>query len=222
MQNQFCRGESGAILGDIGTDVYNQLREQLVAGEIMAGQLLREESLAERFGVSRTPIREALRRLQVEGFIEIAPHRGARVLGWRAEDIGEVFALRGVLEPHAARQAALRLSDDDLVVARKLADGMERFAADRPDGFEDQIASLNNQFHALIVSGSGNYRLSEQVQSIMELARVRATFQRYSTHELDRSMSHHRELLDALAARDPDWAESVMKCHIIAARSVYR
>jgi DNA-binding GntR family transcriptional regulator len=214
--------EIGAILGDIGTDVYNQLREQLVAGEITAGQLLREESLAERFGVSRTPIREALRRLQVEGFIEIAPHRGARVLGWRAEDISEVFALRGVLEPHAARQAALRLSDDDLVIARKLADGMERFAADRPDGFEDQIASLNNQFHTLIVSGSGNYRLSEQLQSIMELARVRATFQRYSAHELDRSMSHHRELLDALTARDPDWAESVMKCHIFAARSVYR
>lgn len=207
---------------DIGTDVYNQLREQLVAGEIVAGQTLREESLAERFGVSRTPVREALRRLQVEGLIEITPHRGARVLGWRTEDISEVFSLRGVLEPHAARQAASRLSDDDLAVARKLADGMERLAVERPDGFEDQIASLNNQFHTLIVGGSGNYRLSEQVQSIMELARVRATFQRYSAHELDRSMSHHRELLDALAARDPEWAESVMKCHIFAARSVYR
>ncbi|MGC9155482.1 MAG: GntR family transcriptional regulator [Ferrimicrobium sp.] len=208
-------------MGEISTDVYNQLRHALVTGELAAGESLREEFLAERFGVSRTPVREALRRLQVEGYIEILPHRGARVLGWRVEDINEVFALRGVLEPHAARQAALRLSESDLVVAQKLADAMERLATERPMGFDDQIASLNNQFHALIVGGSGNYRLSEQVQSIMELARVRATFQRYSAHELNRSMSHHRELLEALAVRDPDWAEAVMKCHIFAARSVY-
>jgi len=212
----------GVILGESSETVYRLLKEELVAGDLVAGTSLREESLAQRFGVSRTPVREALRRLQIEGFIEIIAHRGARVLGWRNEDIEEVFALRGVLEPHAARQAAMRLSHEDLAIADKLANEMEILAAQQPGGFDDQISSLNNQFHTLIVRGSGNYRLLEQLQSIMELARVRATFRRYSSHELARSMSHHRELLEAFAAHDPDWAEAVMKCHIYAARSVYR
>jgi DNA-binding GntR family transcriptional regulator len=214
--------EYGGFLGDIGTNVYNQLRDEIVTGKVNAGESLREESLARRLGASRTPVREALQRLQAEGFIEIVPRRGARVLGWKVEEIEDIFSLRGVLEPHAARQATLRLSEDELVLAHKLADEMDLFASEQPEGFEDKIAGLNNQFHAIVVGGSGNTRLSEQLQSIIELARVRATFQRYSPTELSRSMSQHRELLAAFEARDPDWAEAVMKCHIYAARSIYR
>lgn len=200
---------------------YNFLKDQIAGGLLSPGDSLREETIAKQIGTSRTPVREAIRRLGAEGFVEVVANKGATVLGWQLEELREVFALRGVLEAHAAHQAATLLSRDDLSAARQLAGEMTELAIRRPDGFEGRITALNNQFHSLIVSGSGNRRLTEQLESIMQIARVKDTFSRYSETQLERSMRHHSELIEAIDARDPEWAEAVMKCHIYAARAVY-
>lgn len=208
-------------MASISEDVYNILRSEILDGTFVAGESLREEQLAGRYGTSRTPVREALRRLDAEGIVSVIRHRGARVLEWKPNELGEVFALRGQLESYAARIAASHISKDDIDLLTKLAGEMEEIAfSTSSEVVIDAITPLNNHFHSVIVASAGNGRLSEQLSSVIQVATVRNTFRRYNHEQLIRSMSHHRELIAAYMVKDGEWAESVMKSHIYSARAV--
>src|SRR5699024_10544337 len=98
----------GAPMSQTADRVYSDLHREILNGKRMAGSRVREEEVAETYGVSRTPVREALRRLSSNGLVELIPNRGAEVVNWAADDIEELFDLRSLLEGHAARQAAQR------------------------------------------------------------------------------------------------------------------
>jgi DNA-binding GntR family transcriptional regulator len=200
---------------------YEAIRNGIVSGEHPAGGRLREEELAERIGVSRTPVREALRRLDAEGLVDFMPNRGAHVAAWSDEDVRDIFALRALLESFGARLAAARIDREALAGLRALCDAMDQaLAGAAPDHFQ-RVAELNSRFHQGILAASGSKRLPLLVASLVEAPLMYRTFRRYSSEQVTRSMSHHRELLAALEIGDGEWAESVMRSHVLAARNIH-
>ncbi|MBB6395457.1 DNA-binding GntR family transcriptional regulator [Actinomadura coerulea] len=200
--------------------VYTRLRADILDGVHPPGARLGEAELAEATGSSRTPVREALRRLEVEGLVEVLPHRGARVPDWTAEDLEEIYDLRMLLESAAARRAATRATTADLDRMDELCRLME--AAVEPGAGQDldRVAALNAEFHDIVRAAAASGRLVSMLNAVVQLPLVMRTFNRYSPADLARSSAHHRELAAALRARDGTWAESVMRAHVLAAKAV--
>jgi DNA-binding GntR family transcriptional regulator len=195
---------------------YRLIRDQILSGERASGEWLRESEMAESTGVSRTPVREALRRLTAEGLVRYERHRGVQVQNWSVGDLDEIFSLRSVLEPWGCRLAALN-GTADVVALEDLACRMDAIAPEGRPSDVDKLTELNNAFHRAVLESADNSRLTSVIAAVIQLPLVWRTFSRYTPEALRRSLAHHHELVSALAARDPDWAESVMRSHIRAA-----
>jgi len=199
---------------------YRQIKTDVLAGIHPIGARLKEEELAEQTGVSRTPVREALRRLNAEGLVDFTPHQGAYVATWSSQDIEEIFGLRAVLESYGVRLAATRISDLQIDELEAMADAVEAAAE---EGALDlgRISRLNDRFHKIMLSAAGNKRLVRLLSGIVEMPIVLRTYGIYTPEQLRRSFNHHRELITALRVRDPDWAAAVMEAHVRAAQAAY-
>lgn len=200
--------------------VYTDLHREILTGRRAPGSRLREEEIAEAFGVSRTPVREALRRLSSDGLVELVPHRGAEVVRWAADDVEELFDLRALLEGHAARRAAER-GGVDLERLRDLCGRMEAHVDDTSDRAADEITRLNMEFHRAVHHAGGRV-LPDLVTRVIEVPLVRRTFDEYSAAEMRRSFGQHRELVNAIAEGDGEWAQAVMRSHIRGAAASWR
>lgn len=198
-----------------GDHVYRSIREQILTGVLPSGEWLREGDLASALGVSRTPVREAFRRLATEGLVHHERNRGVQVATWSLHDLDEIFSLRTELEPWACGLAAIS-GDADVEELRMFASEMD-VAAARPSPDIDRITDLNNHFHRAILTAAGNSRLSAVLLSLVQIPLVRRTFSHYSPEVLHRSLAHHHEIVEALAARDSAWATSVMRSHVRSA-----
>ncbi|MPZ70587.1 MAG: FCD domain-containing protein [Actinobacteria bacterium] len=201
--------------------VYEDLKVRIVNGTYPAGERLRETSLAVELGVSRTPVREALQRLQAAGLVEISPNRGARVTGIAGADVDDIFDLRTLLESYAARRAAEN-GVADLDHFRGQCAAMEACLAASDGLWSDDVAELNQAFHKAIHTAADNTLLPGALSGVVQMSLVRHTFHHYTKNELERSFAQHRELVDAIDARDGPWAESVMRSHLHAARASLR
>ena len=199
---------------------YASIRAGLSAGRWGAGAHLRETELAAELGLSRTPVREALRKLASEQLVAFEPHLGARVPGWSQQDLEEIFALRVELESYAAAEAARHATSEQVGELRDLAEEMEKAAFGGAEPDHVLITDLNNRFHRLIVAATGNRRLDHLIATLIELPLVIRTFARFDRRSMARSISHHFDLVDAIAGGDADWASSVMRAHIHAGRRV--
>lgn len=192
------------------------IKERIISGVFPPGAPLREAELAELTGVSRTPVREALRRLELDGFVSFEPNKGARVPNWEDDDLQELFELRALLEGHAAKIAARRMTNDVLDELGMLAEQMlglgQRKTPDRA-----AITELNQRFHGLILEATGQRRLQLFMRGLVQVPLVHRTFYRYSPDALLRSLRHHVELHAALSAGNSEWSESVMRSHVLAA-----
>ncbi|MFV0525513.1 MAG: GntR family transcriptional regulator [Acidimicrobiales bacterium] len=197
--------------------VYRTVRREITTGRRPGGSWLREGEIADELGVSRTPVREALRRLSAEGLVRHEPNRGVRVETWSAVDLDEIFGLRALLEPEAC-SLATRSGRLDLGELRRLASAMDEAVAG-PEPDLDALTDLNNAFHHRIYQGSGNARLAAQITTLIDVTVVQRTFAHYSERSLRRSLAHHHELVDAFEAGDPEWAAAVMTSHVHAAWS---
>jgi DNA-binding GntR family transcriptional regulator len=197
-----------------------RLRTFILQGELEPGSRLQEVELATQLGVSRTPVREALRVLFSEGLVEVLPNRGARVARWSITDLEAIYELRGMLESHAAQRAATRVVPAQLDELTGLCEQMEGCARRASKHDLLVLGELNGRFHNVILEAAGSDRLSAMLASVVQVSLVMRTFTRYSPEALARSMNHHRELVDAIRAGAPEWAGSVMRSHIIAAGSV--
>lgn len=193
---------------------YQAIRERILSGDLLAGQWLREGDLANTLGVSRTPVREALRRLTTEGLVLHERNRGVQVQSWSTKDLDEVFGLRSLLEPWGTALAA-DLGIIDLDYLTRVTDDME-VAATQSKPETTLLTELNNLFHHAILEASGNDHLCSIVASLIQVPLVRRTFSYYKPESLRRSIVHHRELINSLRARDALWAEATMRAHIHA------
>jgi DNA-binding GntR family transcriptional regulator len=195
------------------------IREDILAGRILAGARIAEADVARQLSVSRTPIREALSRLAAEGLVELSPNRGARVTSWTTAELREIFEVRLRLEPYAVRQAVPLLTAAQLDELARLAGAM--LAAGGPAGPQDlaAIVRLNRQFHGLLVQTAGSAALAASLTAVTHAAVVHQNFQHYTPGALARSLAHHLEIVEAARAREPAWAESVMRSHLFNARA---
>ena len=200
---------------------YQAIRQALVDGRVKQGERLKEEELAAEIGVSRTPIREALRRLDQEGLVNLVPNQGTHVSQWAARDVIEIFRLRAVLEAHAAGLAAERITPEAIAMLAELVDRTERIVQASGPDVMDQVAETNEAFHRGILQAAASPRLAAIVHNLMEIPIILGTFHRYAPADLRRSLDHHRELVAAFRARDPEWASSVMRSHVLAAKATY-
>src|ERR1700761_6164124 len=196
------------------------LRDALLRGELAAGSHLGEVELAERLGVSRTPVREALSRLAAEGLVEVHAHRGARVVSFSAEDLDGIFDVRLALEPRATGRAAARVTDADLDALDDLAARMLAVGSPGPDQDLDALVPLNRAFPARLLDVADAPALSAALANVVHTPVVLRTFHTYDAASLARSLAHHAEMAAALRAGDADWASSVMRSHIGNARAV--
>ena len=201
--------------------VHAVLRAEILDGARPAGSRLREEEIAEAQGTSRTPVREAIRRLAADGLAVLAPRRGAEVVAWDEEDLDELFDLRVLLEGHAAARAATS-GRADTARLYELCDRME--ALHRPAGDQDyaEITRLNLALHREVHRAGGRRVLPDLVARVVEGPLVQSTLRRYSPDRLDRSFAQHRDLVAAIEAGDAEWARAVMTAHLRAAREVVR
>jgi DNA-binding GntR family transcriptional regulator len=204
-----------------GERAYLIARKGILEGQYPAGSRLTEHDLTRAAGVSRTPVREALRRLHAEGFVQFAPNHGAVVTAQGPEDAEEIFELRAVLEAIAAGRAALRASPETMLQLRTLARQQLFESTQRGPKHLARIGDLNDRFHRLIQQAAASRRLAQTLAGLIEAPLVSRTFGRYSIDELRRSADQHMQLVQAIEAHDAPWAESIMRAHILGGRASY-
>lgn len=198
---------------------YDAIRARIVDGKVAPGQWLRESTVADSLGLSRTPVREALRMLATEGVVEMVPNRGARVISWTPADIDEVYRLRALLEGHGAALAARTATREQVSHIRRLGELYEQAIESAVPG-HDETVRCNNEFHAAILAASGSPRLTNLLDVISSGPMVTQAVSRYSDDDRRRSVLQHRDILTAIAHGDAELAESAMRSHILAAKYV--
>lgn len=201
---------------------YHTVRERIVRGVYPASSRITEQEVAAAAGVSRTPVREALRKLHAEGLLEFIPHQGAIVTEWSSEDRDDVFELRAMLEAYGAARAARRMTAEGIAELRDLAEEQYRQTLTKAEGYLERIGDLNSQFHRRIHEFAGSSRLGGALASLIEAQLMMKTFATYQDEDLLRSSAHHLEIVRALEARDAEWSASLMRSHILGARGALR
>lgn len=191
-------------------DVRDHLMEEILSGRLAPGDRLVETRIAQVFGVSQAPVREALRDLELFGFIVSSPFRGAIVRQVSTEEMAQIYPIRAVLEGLAARAAASRMAPGTLKRLDKYLDAMRRAAARN-----DTRAAVDADFafHLVIVEASGN-ALLKQFWERMRLATTTFLTVSRSHHSLAEIAERHRAVIEALRSGDADAAEAVMRRHI--------
>lgn len=194
---------------------YEALRERIASGGLGPGTWLREHSVATSLGLSRTPVREALRLLAAEGAVELVHNRGARVVSWTPDDIDEAYRLRALIEGYGAGLAARRADAACVAELRALQERYERALDHDPAGLS---AQCNDDFHAAVLAASGSTRLPTLVAMVSSAPLVRRVITSYDDDDRRRSVLQHRDVITAIAHADAELATSAMSSHILAAR----
>ncbi len=199
---------------------HTALRDLIMGGDLAPGARLAEVELADRLGVSRTPVREALSRLAAEGLVEVVPNRGARVATWTVAELEGVFDLRSELEPQLTARAVPNARPADVEELDALARRMSEVGAPGPGQDLDALVPLNRAFHDRLVALAAHPALAAALAAAIHPPIVRRNFLTYDEASLRRSLAHHGEIVAALRAGDPAWARAVMTAHIANARAV--
>jgi DNA-binding GntR family transcriptional regulator len=193
---------------------YEVLRQRLVSGHYKPGTQLKEEPLAREFGLSRTPVRTALKRLVEDGLATADAGQGIHVAQWSEWDIEETFQLRMLLEPYAAYLAAERGGDE---MIRRLRASNDQMAKAIAAGGMDSIARVqeaNKAFHHTLLDFSGSPRLRVVLDSMIDMPIIVRSFYLYTPAELAQSLHHHQDLTLAAEAQDGELARQVMSLHL--------
>jgi DNA-binding GntR family transcriptional regulator len=190
------------------------LRERILRGELLEGEQLRQEALAEELGVSRIPLREALRQLQSEGLVTFYPHRGAVVSTFSTEEISETFELRAVLEPDLLRRAIPNLTEERIAQARGV---LASYEADLQSGDVSTWGERNWQFHSALLEPANRPLTLGIVQNLNYHSNRYVRLQLMLTHGESRARDEHRQILSLCEKRQADAACGLLVEHILYA-----
>lgn len=183
----------------------------ILSGELGGGERVPEQRLCERFGISRTPLREALKVLGSEGLLELLPNRGARVATVSAAAVDEIFPVMGALEALAGELACARLDEAQLVEMRALHYQM---ALHHARGEAPAYFRLNQQIHQAILQAAGNPTLQAQYAALAARIRLLRFQARMDRRRWDQAMAEHEQMLAALEARDGPRLAAVLRGHV--------
>lgn len=199
---------------------YETIRSMILSGELSSGDALREEALAQACGVSRTPVREALRQLEADLLVRRTESQRSYVADWSLDDVADAFELRAMLEGHAAKRAAERMTDD-VIFDLKTCNKAILAAISKPHPDVTTFLDRNREFHGLVLETAGSPRLKGLLTSLIEQPVVWRTAHNYDPKAFQDSHSEHADLISAFERRDGPWAQSIMAGHIRRAFHAY-
>ncbi len=192
--------------------VTDDLRRLIQSNELVSGEKLSEQKLCDQLGVSRTPLREALRILSAEGLVQLIPNKGAYVVEVSIGELCHMFEAMSILEGSCARLAAERLTDADLEELERLHGLLEeRYKVDDPHGY----VSCNKDYHVYLQEKTDNPVLSKMVSQLRGVLQLHRYRQIYRPGRMEDSMEEHRRLMEAFRARDAERAERLMRTHLL-------
>lgn len=191
--------------------VFEYLRNSILNGELEPGERLMELQLAQQLGVSRTPVREAIRKLELEGLVEMIPRKGAYVADVSIKDILDILEVRMFLEGLAAYFAAERMSDEEIEELKEIS---KKFENEIVTMEKEEMIELDNKFHDMIIKGSRNNKLLQIVQGLQEqFQRFRVIyFNEYNEHE--DLVKYHTAIVNAISNRDSKEAQDYAQTHV--------
>ena len=196
--------------------IADSIRDDIIRGNLTAGQRVSEPELAARYGISRTPVREAFRQLAAEGFLDLIPRKGVRIAYLTEKDVTEFYELKSVLEGYAARLATHNMKDKDLQRMEQLNDQMERY---HKKGDLKKIAKVHSDFHNIFLEVAGNDQLFTTVQQLAN------RFQRFAillalAGKNPEAVEQHREIIKAFKERDANRAEELVKANALLGKKL--
>lgn len=195
----------------LGSRVFHKIREGILSGKYAANEELKEKNIGDELGVSRTPVREALRQLELEGLVSIIPNKGAYVVGLSQKDIRDIYEMRSLLEGLCAKWAAVNVTEEQL---NELEENifLSEFHAGKQNW--EQMVELDNRFHEILYLASGSKELKhiltdyhQYVQRVRKVTLAEAKRVQESTEE-------HKVIVEALKKHDPEKAEEAATIHI--------
>lgn len=188
--------------------ILEAIRDAIIRGALKPGEKVAEPELAERFGISRTPIREAFRQLESEGYLTVIPRKGAVVVSFSERDVDEFYAIKSILEGYAARRACEKLTPREIEKLQAINDKLRQLA---DEGDIKHFFKVHNDFHDLFIKAADNDKLSELIENLV------GKFQRLRIASLSLpgrmriSVLEHEKIIEAFRRRDADDAEKLVR-----------
>lgn len=194
--------------------VFERLREDILSGVYKEKEELREVSIGEELGVSRTPVREALRQLELEGLVKIIPNKGAYVTGITQADVRDIYKIRSMLEGLCARWATGHITEEQMTELEEII-LLSEFHLKKAGECADQVSVLDGRFHKVLYEAS-NSRIMEHVLSdFHKYVKMARRLSVGSKSRAEKSVEEHRSILEAIKRKDADMAEKLANQHIM-------
>ncbi len=188
--------------------ILETIRDAILKGTLKPGERVSEPDLAERFGISRTPIREAFRQLESEGYLQVVPRKGAVVASLSERDIEEFYAIKIILEGFAAKMAAEKLTDKDIERLESINERLQKMA---DEGDVKKFFRVHNEFHEVFIKAAGNEKLYEMInQLVMKFKRLRLA-SLSQPGRMEGSVEEHRNMIQAFKKHDGDSADGLVR-----------
>jgi DNA-binding GntR family transcriptional regulator len=188
--------------------ILETIRDAIMAGALKPGEKVAEPELAERFGISRTPIREAFRQLESEGYLTVIPRKGAVVVSFSAKEVEEFYAIKSILEGYAARRACSNLTERELEKLKAINDKLRHLAE---EGDVKHFFKVHNDFHELFIKTANNEKLHDLIANLVgKFQRLRITSLSLPGR-MHISVQEHEKIIDAFRNRDADLAEQLVR-----------
>jgi DNA-binding GntR family transcriptional regulator len=211
-----ARHEASLVAPALYQQVAERLRNRIFAHELAPGAWVDEQSLAEQFGISRTPLREALKVLAAEGLVELKPRRGCYVTEVSEQDLDEIFPVIALLEGRCAREATVRATAADLARLSDIHGELERYAQAND---ADRFFEANQQFHNALQELAGNRWLRQLIDESRKFVKLRRRDSLNLDGRLRQSLAEHRDILAAVLQGDADAADRLMHDHLLSGRA---
>ena len=190
---------------------YRVLYENIMSLKLPPGTAMSEQELSGILHVSRTPVREALRQLDLEGLVEIAPNRGAKVIGISRKDVEDIYHMRARLEGLAARKAAENIKEEELAELEEVI-LLSEFHVKKPESA--QMVRLDGRFHEIMYRASGSRMLEHVLTDFLHYVKMARSHSVKTEHRAQESVKEHKRILEAIRQRDGDLAEQLANEHI--------
>lgn len=191
--------------------VAETIRDYIMKGTLKEGDRLTEPKLSELLGISRTPIREALRLLEAEGFVEIFPRRGAMVSVITDTDVDEIFVLKTKMESLAAKIAVKNMTDEDIAKLKDINDKMRKYSTTKN---VSSLIKLNSDFHNLFIEKCTNSRLRKFLGSLLKQFKRATAYSFTETGRISKVIEEHDEIIEAFESRNEEKVEKLVEKHI--------
>ena len=192
--------------------VFNTLRDAILTGKLVPGERLMENQLAEKLGASRTPVREALRMLELENLVELVPRKGAQVLDMSEKDIVNILEVRSALEGLATSVACKKMSKEDLQQLKNMEVDFEKAVAEND---VEHFVDIDEDFHDLIFAATENDKLINIFRNLrIQLYRYRMAQAKNNETSMSTIVAHHRSIIRAIENHDAEEGASIAQGHI--------